>query len=159
MKTAQKYWDDSKGTPRALAERIKTLKEKDIPDAEKKVMETKDEAKKLAQQDLNNKKAKLKQLEGFASKPADAAKSLYWSDAYSLVATPGRSACLNCHRVGDVPANEEKGPPLELSFSRLRPGWTEHWVAYPNRLITYNNAPMPQNFPRNKPEFQELFPG
>ena len=56
---------------------------------------------------------------------------------------------------------EEKGPPLELSYERLRPEWTERWLANPKRLFPYDPI-MPQNFPRvskDKETLQELFDG
>jgi mono/diheme cytochrome c family protein len=102
--------------------------------------------------------AKLSALKDFAKKPDEAAASLYWADAYSLMATKNLSICLDCHRVGDVSAKEDKGPPLELAFNRLRPGWTEWWIANPDRLLTYP-TPMPQNFENGQRKFQELMPG
>ena len=75
------------------------------------------------------------------------ASDLYWTDAYRLLATTGKSFCLECHRAGDVKGKEEQGPALELGFERLRPDWTRRWLANPRRLFGYDPA-MPQNFPR-----------
>jgi mono/diheme cytochrome c family protein len=155
---AQRYWMRT-GQSQGLQARIKQLQDDLIPAAKKAADDAKEEVgKKKAQDDVANKEAKLKVLKDLAARPADAAASLYWTDAYSLLATPGRSSCLQCHSVGTVPASELQGPPLELAFQRLRPGWTEHWIANPKRLITYDTS-MPQNFPNGQVDFQELFPG
>jgi cytochrome c2 len=155
---ARDYWKRTGEGP-GLQARVKKLQDDDLARAKKAVEGAKDDAsKKQAQDAVANLEAKLRVLKDLAAKPDEAAKSLYWADAYSLIATRTRSACLNCHSVGQVPASEEKGPPLELAYSRLRPGWTEHWIANPKRLITYDTS-MPQNFGNDQSDFQELFPG
>jgi len=125
----------------------------------------KDDAKKEAEAQRDALEAEVKALkEAVDTKNAARLKKsleeaqLYWSDGYRLLATTGKSICLDCHRVGAVKAKEEQGPPLELAFSRLRPDWTEHWMANPDRLLTYP-TPMPQNFPRGQLLFQELMSG
>src|SRR5262249_44806329 len=155
---AQRYWVRT-GQGEGLQARIKRLQDEELPATRKAAGEAKDDAsKKQAQDKAAALEAKLKVLKGLAAKPDEAAASLYWTDAYSLTATRGRSACLTGHRVGAVPASEEKGPPLDLAHGRLRPGWTEHWIANPRRLLTYDTT-MPQNFPNGQADFQELFPG
>jgi mono/diheme cytochrome c family protein len=155
---ARHYWERS-GQVKGLHARVKKLQDDLIPAAKKRVDAAMDDvSKKQAQGAVVNLEAKLKVLNDLAGRPNDAAKSLYWADAYSLLATTGRSACLTCHSVGAVPAGEEQGPPLELAYARLRPGWTAHWLANPKRLLTYDTA-MPQNFPNGQEDFQELFPG
>jgi cbb3-type cytochrome oxidase cytochrome c subunit len=82
----------------------------------------------------------------------------YATDAYRLVANYG--ICLNCHQVGNVPPKLAQGPSLNIAWERLRPEWMQHWIASPQRLITYD-TPMPQNFQANKtpwPEFLTASP-
>jgi mono/diheme cytochrome c family protein len=84
-------------------------------------------------------------------------REVYANDAYHLLAN-SKSFCLDCHRAGNAIAKEEKGPPLELSFERLRPEWTVQWLANPRRLFTYDPI-MPQNFPKGQDILPELFEG
>jgi cbb3-type cytochrome oxidase cytochrome c subunit len=81
---------------------------------------------------------------------------VYLADGYRLL-TNSASPCLGCHAVGDVRPKETKGPNLELAFERLRPGWTERWLANPPRLM--QPTIMPQNFPRNEKNYTEIFDG
>jgi mono/diheme cytochrome c family protein len=73
----------------------------------------------------------------------------YASDAYRLLANYKR--CLNCHAVGPQPPTQPIGPPLELAAARLRPDYTERWIASPQRLLIYPDGlhAMPPNFPGN----------
>jgi len=83
----------------------------------------------------------------------------YLIDAFKLVAN--RDLCLGCHGIGGLEASkppQEQGPPLSISFERLRPGWTQRWVANPQRYLTYPSI-MPQNFLANKRDYQHLFVG
>lgn len=93
----------------------------------------------------------------------------YLADAYRLVTN--RQICLQCHQVGDVLPNQKitEGPPLALAHLRLRPDWTERWIASPQRFLTYPSV-MPNNFPADKnrnyhdlgdkgTQFQHLFAG
>ncbi|HEX5271255.1 MAG TPA: hypothetical protein VFW33_12230, partial [Gemmataceae bacterium] len=156
---ARTYWERT-GKEEGLKARLKQLQETDLAAAKKKVDDAKsDVEKKDAERGVAVVNAQIKALQGYAADPGEAAKSLYWHDAYKLIATPGRSICLDCHNVGDVKSTKPQGPPLELSFDRLRPGWTEYWMANPDRLLTYPSV-MPQNFPRHGPPvFQDLLPG
>lgn len=82
-------------------------------------------------------------------------------DAYGLLTVkPPRTICLNCHQVGNQ-AIERLGPRLDLAPERLRPDWTERWIASPGRLLIYPSGPhtMPQAFPANRPQYQDLFEG
>jgi hypothetical protein len=153
------YWERT-NKEEGLKARLKRVQDEDVPAAKKKVDDAKtDVERKDAERGVAVVNAQIKALQGFVADPKEAAQSLYWHDAYKLVATPGKSICLDCHRVGGVAAAKEQGPPLELSFNRLRPGWTEHWMANPDRLLTYPSV-MPQNFPRKgTPVFQDLMPG
>jgi mono/diheme cytochrome c family protein len=91
-----------------------------------------------------------------ATKQRLAAADIYWTDAYRLIATTGKSICLDCHRVGTVMPKDNIGPVLDLSPGRVRPDWLERWLANPNRLLTYPSK-MPQNFENGKQVFQDLF--
>lgn len=70
----------------------------------------------------------------------------YLNDAYKLVAN--RQLCQQCHQIGNLQAGQQltQGPPLDKVHNRLRPGWTERWIASPQRFLTYKSV-MPNNFP------------
>lgn len=72
----------------------------------------------------------------------------YAADAYRLLANYN-TPCLSCHQVGKFPPKQAQGPALDLTWERLRPEWTLHWIANPDRMLSYP-TPMPQNFPRDK---------
>ncbi len=156
---ARRYWERT-NKEQGLQARIKKLQDEELPAAKKKIDDAKtDVERKDAERGVAVVNAQVKALQSFLANKDEAARSLYWHDAYKLIATPGKSICLDCHRVGAVTAAKEQGPPLELSFNRLRPGWTEHWMANPDRLFTYPSV-MPQNFPKSgQPVFQDLMPG
>ncbi len=154
---AQGYWQRT-NQGQGLADRLKKLQDTDLIAAKKKLDEAKGEAEqKDAKRLVAVVNAQIDALQQLAGKPETAAESLYWHDAYKLIATPGKSICLDCHRVGAVTVPKEQGPPLELSYKRLRPGWTEYWSAYPDRLLTYPSV-MPQNFQNGVAVFQDLMP-
>ena len=69
--------------------------------------------------------------------------------------------CLKCHPVGRLDVDEAIGPRLDIAPSRLRPDWTQRWIASPQRLLIYpvGQHPMPQPFGRQKLEYQEIFAG
>jgi hypothetical protein len=71
----------------------------------------------------------------------------YAIDAYRPLIN--KDLCLNCHSVGKVQISGPTGPNLDLTAERLRPDWTMHWIANPNRMFTYTTK-MPQNFPNEK---------
>src|SRR5262249_46006582 len=83
-------------------------------------------------------------------------KEAYVADAFRLVANA--DVCLKCHQVGSVPAIENQGPSLAISWERLRPNWTQQWIANPQRFLHYGTV-MPANFLANKQEFQDRFVG
>ena len=72
-------------------------------------------------------------------------------------------SCVTCHRIGTKAGPEKpKGPNLVLAADRLRPEWTEEWIANPARMFSYTPV-MPQNF-ANSPDpkewkHQQLFEG
>ncbi len=82
----------------------------------------------------------------------------YVTDAFRILAN--KQLCMQCHQIGKTPnTNQIQGPPLYLSYQRLRPGWLERWIATPQRFLTYASS-MPNNFPVDKPgQYQELFVG
>jgi hypothetical protein len=75
-------------------------------------------------------------------------REAYAGDAYRLLTN--RDTCLKCHNIGKTEIQGPQGPNLALSAERLRPEWTEQWIAHPKRLFTYNPV-MPQNF-ANEPD-------
>lgn len=85
-------------------------------------------------------------------------KDAYLVDGFKLVVN--KNLCWQCHQIGDLTVkNEVQGPPLHLAHKRLRPGWTERWIANPNRFLPYQSS-MPVNFPKDQPNtFQEYFVG
>jgi mono/diheme cytochrome c family protein len=87
-------------------------------------------------------------------------QDVYAVDAYRLVAN--YNTCLGCHQVGDRKPNNlaAQGPLLSLAAERLRPGWTERWIANPKRFwYLSNNSPMPQNYAQDTPPDRKLFDG
>jgi mono/diheme cytochrome c family protein len=84
-----------------------------------------------------------------------------WMEKYAYVTDSFKLAtnvCASCHQVGSIQAsNPAAGPPLANLHQRLRPGWTERWIAAPKRLVHYTI--MPSNFPPAASGYQELFPG
>jgi mono/diheme cytochrome c family protein len=83
----------------------------------------------------------------------------YVNDAFKLLVN--RDLCLGCHRIGSLDASkavQEQGPQLDISFERLRPEWSQRWIANPQRYLTYPSI-MPQNFLANKQDYQPLFKG
>jgi mono/diheme cytochrome c family protein len=83
----------------------------------------------------------------------------YLTDAFKLVVN--RELCLSCHRIGDMDASKaqtEQGPALQLAHERLRPGWSERWLALPQRYLTYESV-MPPPFLSNDKKYQDLFVG
>jgi mono/diheme cytochrome c family protein len=83
-------------------------------------------------------------------------REAYASDGYRLVANYQR--CLNCHPVGPQDPTQAIGPPLELAATRLRPDWTQRWIASPQRLLIYpfGSHPMPTNFARNSKPWSDF---
>ena len=62
----------------------------------------------------------------------------YVTDAFRILAN--KQLCMQCHQIGKTPnTNQIQGPPLYLSYQRLRPGWLERWIATPQRFLTYTS--------------------
>ena len=80
---------------------------------------------------------------------------VYATDAYRLLGNYN-TPCLGCHQVGLFPAKNpkhEQGPPLDLAWERLRPGWTMRWIANPDRLLSYPDSHAAE-FPQRQGECQ-----
>ena len=75
-------------------------------------------------------------------------EEVYAGDAYRMI-TDAKSICMTCHSIGNIRIANEQGPNLGTANERLRPRWTNQWIASPNRLITYPTY-MPQNFPKGE---------
>ncbi len=134
-------------------------------DALKKEIDAeKDEAaKKLKQAELTTLEANLKTVGDQLAKNDFTAQRDRWkredayaTDAYRLLTN--KELCLKCHSIGKHEIQGAIGPNLALASERLRPEWTLHWVANPNRMFTYSTQ-MPQNFPNDKIQLQESFHG
>ncbi len=84
-------------------------------------------------------------------------REAYVTDGYRMLT----KLCLSCHQVGIFQPSPDQlqGPPLMLAAKRLQPGWTERWIAYPQRFVPYVTA-MPPNFTRDQVgQFQHLIAG
>ncbi|MFO0876809.1 MAG: c-type cytochrome [Gemmataceae bacterium] len=94
-----------------------------------------------------------------ATKPGQASDQ-YSRSAFRLVTH--KDLCLKCHAIGNVKIEGAQGPNLALAAERLRPEWTEQWIAQPLRMFSYPPV-MPQNFPNNADPlqwtYQEAFVG
>lgn len=128
------------------AETLAKQAEKEINDLKQQIEGLKDEGK---QRDAYLKS----QLEQWTTRDA------YLQDGYRLLASQSATEklCLNCHRLGNLGPPLPNGPQLDIAWERLRPEWTERWIANPLRFLY--RSPMPQNFPANKTAMQELFLG
>ena len=86
-------------------------------------------------------------------------EKVYLTDAYRL--TVNNNICLVCHEVGAWGKQPPMGPRLDNINERMRPDWILRWVASPERLLVYpvGNEPMPKNFPKDKPQFDDVFLG
>jgi mono/diheme cytochrome c family protein len=88
-------------------------------------------------------------------------ESVYATDAWRLLAD--RNSCISCHPLGRIAPSNNVGPSLVYAPERLRPDWTQRWIANPQRLLIYKSGlnPMPQFFSLEKPDKAtlEMFPG
>jgi hypothetical protein len=81
----------------------------------------------------------------------------YEVDGYRMLVKPKTKLCLECHQIGQVQVKgDAKGPPLDLTPERLRPEWTQRWLANPNRLFTYKTI-MPANFANGANNYRDEF--
>jgi cbb3-type cytochrome oxidase cytochrome c subunit len=128
---------------KAAEERLKEARGTDKTDLEAEIKRVREA---LDEKDAEKRKQLLGQVD------------LYWSDAYKLLTMTGNNAiCQKCHAIGSLKASEDQAPPLDLSWRRLRPDWTERWIGNPKRLLTYSPT-MPQNFHEgNNEQFRDFF--
>jgi len=163
LQRMQPVWD------RMLEEQMGDLTEK-IAAAEKAAKAAQGDDKKTADTRLANLREQLKNVQGeagrkdkegkfFKAQQEDWKKNAYALDAFRLLGN--YNLCLKCHPVGRLDVDEAIGPRLDLAPSRLRPDWTQRWIASPQRLLIYpvGQHPMPQPFGRQKLEYQEIFAG
>jgi hypothetical protein len=85
-------------------------------------------------------------------------------DAMKIV-TDG-NYCVKCHSIGDYEVRgsvRTLGPRLDEVYRRLRPDYTRHWVANPQRVLPYTGMPVNIPFDPAAPNLggvnQALFPG
>jgi hypothetical protein len=85
-------------------------------------------------------------------------------DAMKIV-TDG-NYCVKCHSIGDYQvrgAVRTLGPDLDEVYRRLRPEFTRHWIAAPQRILPYTGMPVNIPYDPNAANFggvsQALFPG
>ncbi len=71
--------------------------------------------------------------------------------------------CVKCHSVAgrkfkvSDPAKDIQGPNLNVVNKRLRADWLKLWLYKPSWILPYTS--MPVNFPKNSPQFPDLFRG
>jgi mono/diheme cytochrome c family protein len=127
--------------------------ERGLQAAEAAVKNAKPEDLKAAESSRTEAKAALDKLKAQLDKKDFAElnqqwleKDAYAADAYRLL-TSYNTPCLSCHQIGNLRLKPQ-GPPLDLAWERLRHDWTLHWIASPDRMLSYP-TPMPQNFAAN----------
>jgi mono/diheme cytochrome c family protein len=163
MQSMQPVWD------RILEELMGDVTVK-IAVAEKAANAAQGDDKKTADTRLASLRDQLKDLQGqarqkdregafYKEQRAEWKKNAYAMDTYRLLGN--YNLCLKCHPVGRLDVDEAIGPRLDLVPSRLRPEWTQRWLASPQRLLVYpvGQHPMPQPFGKGKVEYQETFAG
>jgi mono/diheme cytochrome c family protein len=110
-------------------------------------------------------KDELDHLEQMVSDHSLARQQKAWEEREAYVADGFRmlnGLCVKCHQVGTLQPSPDQiqGPPLELAARRLQPGWSERWIANPQRFIPSYITVMPANFPANQHgQFQEWIAG
>jgi mono/diheme cytochrome c family protein len=132
-----------------------TETEQKLKATEESIKTSKPEEKSQAEQLRDDFKKKLNELKTQAQKKDYTElerdwreKDAYAADAYRLLASYN-NPCLSCHQVGNLPPKQAQGPSLNLAWDRLRPEWTLHWLANPDRMLSYD-TPMPANFAANQ---------
>jgi len=84
----------------------------------------------------------------------------YLSESWKLLNGP---VCIKCHFVGGRqvvsknPAEDIRGPNLDAASARLRSDWLLLWLYRPTWITPYTS--MPQNFPKSKTQFEDIFGG
>jgi mono/diheme cytochrome c family protein len=158
---------------KTLPQMAKQIQGISIPAAEKELKNAQAEEAKAADPAQKKEAARAvadarKELEGLKKVLEEIPARMKSPDAFAIdsyhLLVEGRSgACLDCHNVGRLQAKGSSfGPPLEIVHDRLRPEWTERWLANPQRLLTYKSF-MPTNYPRvqsfDQEKDQHLMPG
>jgi len=157
IKQMEPVWQDALKRQIAEAEAGLDAAKQTAKDAKK------EEEKKELEKDVANREANIKTWkEELDKKNYDRLRKpweetgAYASDAYRLLTD--RNLCLQCHSIGNVASSLPQGPNLALTADRLRPEWVKEWIANPDRLFGYKPA-MPQNFPNDSLDYQNVFPG
>jgi mono/diheme cytochrome c family protein len=74
-------------------------------------------------------------------------RGAYVTDGFRMLS----KLCVSCHQVGNLQPSDPsqlQGPSLNLAAKRLQPGWTERWIANPQRFLPYVTV-MPANLARS----------
>jgi hypothetical protein len=143
----------------AEAKETDPAKKKEKEDARKKAEQALETLEKEAKDLKDEAKAKELQMALLQKQKTEwETEEAYASDAFRFL-TNYNNPCMTCHRVGNLKAGktreEEQGPPLDLAWQRLRPEWTERWLANPDRMLSYK-TPMPANFGRSDKPYAEI---
>jgi mono/diheme cytochrome c family protein len=154
----KEYLTGLKDKLKAADEERKNAKPDDLPKAQKRVADLEKKSKDVEELLGKLNKADSVKKEDFPELRKEIVEQRpYASDAYRLLLNP--QLCLQCHQIGQIQVKGgAQGPPLDLSAERLRPEWTQRWMANPNRLFTYSPN-MPSNFAKNADNFREFFDG
>jgi mono/diheme cytochrome c family protein len=139
----------------AAKKAVEEAKAKSAPDAADR-----EKAQKALEERIKGLKDRMEKGDFSGRRQRWESREAYAADAFRLLTN--RDLCLKCHSVGKLEIEGPQGPNLALSAERLRPEWTEQWIAHPRRLFTYTPV-MPQNFP-NEPDplkwqWQQFFVG
>lgn len=84
----------------------------------------------------------------------------YLTESWKVLNAP---LCIKCHSLSGReyqatdPKTDIRGPNLEMVPDRLRPDWTLLWLYKPQWITPYTS--MPQPFPKNQSQFEDLFHG
>src|SRR5262249_49333537 len=97
--------------------------------------------------DLENRQKSAKELQAEVKEAKGIRAEAYARSVKALMTN--KDLCVKCHNIGEkTKISGEQGPNLLQASERLRPDWTERWIANPARMFPY--APlMPQNFPNS----------
>jgi cbb3-type cytochrome oxidase cytochrome c subunit len=160
---AKKKVDDATAALGKAKDDEKKKLEGELADAKKKAADTKaavdfqQRNKDLWEKEIARLDASAKQMSVESQQKAWTEKDAYLTDAYRLVMN--KQLCMQCHQIGTwIPNNPIMGPPLHLAHQRLRPGWTQKWVAHPERFLPYQSS-MPALFTPDQNAFADVFPG
>ncbi|MBX7102728.1 MAG: cytochrome c [Gemmataceae bacterium] len=102
-----------------------------------------DEAKvKEVQTEIDGLKSQLGANDFPALKAKWEEREAYVADAWKLMNYKD-AQCLSCHQIGPATPTEYRAPNLHEAAARLRPEWSERWIAYPQRLMPYASLMQP----------------